>query len=432
MPLDKPALTIAVPTFNNFEQLKNCLFTLIKYVEFPFKIVIINNGDKLDINGNSFEKSLRQFVHYPALEIITPGENLGWQRSINKVFLEHCDTPFFCMMNDDLIFIPYHRTFIRQMMNYFRFDEVGAVGPSTNYVMGAQNINYHQFLLFSTGLLIGFFMLVRSKAFSEVGGLDEGLIGGDDLDLSMNLRKQGYTLLVDRSAYVHHIGSQTGARVAGKYWNSTEYIDISNNTLIKKHGVRMWYETIKPKIDVFKPATHMTDKEGDIIRGWINGLETGLDVGCGANKTVEGSIGIDQTAPGLPGLAGGRKDTPCAADIIGDASDLPFDEDSQDYLVARHLFEHVIDPLKVLEEWYRVLRPEGVLAIACPDQDVCSTMTVDFSHLHAYNPDSLSLMLKRCGFKIDKIELIRPGYSFLIKAHKPEKGIQRLMKEAYA
>ena len=137
MLLDKPQMTIAVPSFHNFDQLRNTLFTLTTYVEFPYKVVVINNGDPKDINGNDFESALRQYIKYPALEVITPGTNLGWQKSINKVFLEHCDTPLFCMMNDDLIFIPYQRTFFRQLCGYFRFDEVGAVGPSTNFVMGS-------------------------------------------------------------------------------------------------------------------------------------------------------------------------------------------------------------------------------------------------------------------------------------------------------
>jgi len=430
---DKPLLTIAIPTFNNFDQVRDCLFTLTRYVEYPYKIVVVNNGDALDANGNSFEESLLKYIRYPALEVITPGTNLGWQKAINKVFLEHCDTEFFCCMNDDLVFIPYQDAFLRTLMCYFRFAEVGAVGPSTNFVMGSQNIFFHQFpMAFETALLIGFLMVIRSKAFSEVGGLDDGLIGGDDLDLSINLRKAGYKLLVDRSCYVHHIGAQTGPRVAVGYWNSTEHVDLSNNTLIRKHGIKWWHETMKPKIDLFVPVTQTSDEEGDVIREWVKDLETGIDVGCGANKTVEGSLGYDQDFPGNLGIAGGRKIGECEADIVGEASDLPFEDDSQDYLIARHLFEHILDPIKLLEEWYRVLRPSGVLVVACPDQDVCSTILMDFSHLHAYNPESLSAVLITCGFHVDQVELIRPGFSFVIKARKYQKGINQLMTEAYA
>lgn len=414
---DKPQLTIAIPSFNNFTQLKDCLVTLTKYVEFPFKIIVINNGDELDNSGVPFEKALRSHVSYPQLEIIRPGENLGWQRSINKVFLEHCDTEYFAMFNDDLVFIPYHQTFLRQLMSYFRYTEVGAIGPSTNYVMGAQNIWFHQFpQCFETGLLIGFCLIVRSSVFSEVGGLDEGLIGGDDLDLSINIRKAGLKLLVDRSCYVHHIGAQTGPRVTGTYWNSTDHVDVSNNTLIRKHGVKWWYETILPKIDLFKPVSQYTDAEGDVIRKWVKGLPTGIDIGCGQNKTIENSVGIDKDAPGEVGLAGGRKHGVCEADMVGEATALPMEDSSQDYIVARHVFEHLIDPIAALDEWRRILKPGGTLAIVCPDQNRCNSMVMDFTHLHAYTPKSLEKLLYRNGFWPLDTVLIDPGYSFVIKA----------------
>jgi SAM-dependent methyltransferase len=55
-------------------------------------------------------------------------------------------------------------------------------------------------------------------------------------------------------------------------------------------------------------------------------------------------------------------------DVIAPAGRLPFGDASQDFVLASHLLEHVQDPLGVLKEWHRVLRPDGLLFLKLPDQ----------------------------------------------------------------
>jgi ubiquinone/menaquinone biosynthesis C-methylase UbiE len=49
--------------------------------------------------------------------------------------------------------------------------------------------------------------------------------------------------------------------------------------------------------------------------------------------------------------------------ILGDVQDLPFKENSFDIVYCRYILEHVPDPLRVLKEARRVLRPGGQLFI---------------------------------------------------------------------
>lgn len=56
-------------------------------------------------------------------------------------------------------------------------------------------------------------------------------------------------------------------------------------------------------------------------------------------------------------------------DVIGTAEDLSsFGDDSLDFVIANHLFEHLEYPIKALLEFQRVLRPGGVLYLALPDK----------------------------------------------------------------
>jgi SAM-dependent methyltransferase len=53
-------------------------------------------------------------------------------------------------------------------------------------------------------------------------------------------------------------------------------------------------------------------------------------------------------------------------DLVADAADLPLADDSQDYVLTSHVLEHAPDTIRTLEEWLRVLRPEGALFLVLP------------------------------------------------------------------
>jgi predicted SAM-dependent methyltransferase len=58
-----------------------------------------------------------------------------------------------------------------------------------------------------------------------------------------------------------------------------------------------------------------------------------------------------------------------APDIIADADRLTSLADaSQDFVIANHLLEHLPDAIGAMKEWYRVLRPGGILFLALPDK----------------------------------------------------------------
>lgn len=56
-------------------------------------------------------------------------------------------------------------------------------------------------------------------------------------------------------------------------------------------------------------------------------------------------------------------------DMIADAEDLgPLLSDSQDFVIACHVLEHMPNPLKALLEIFRVLKPGGILYLSIPDK----------------------------------------------------------------
>jgi SAM-dependent methyltransferase len=102
-----------------------------------------------------------------------------------------------------------------------------------------------------------------------------------------------------------------------------------------------------------------------------------LDLACGIGQTTrliatylgpQGEcVGVDQD-PALIETA--RTGPPAKARLAfqtADASALPFDASSFDFVFTRYLLIHVPDPLAVLREMHRVARPGGIVAVQEPD-----------------------------------------------------------------
>lgn len=95
-------------------------------------------------------------------------------------------------------------------------------------------------------------------------------------------------------------------------------------------------------------------------------LETmnGIEIGCGGDAIVPEAIGIDLDFPY----------TRCGLSPIqfkGNGATLPWFKDySLDYVYSSHLFEDFDQPENkdVLQEWMRVLKPQGLLILLLPDQ----------------------------------------------------------------
>jgi len=420
----KPQLTILIPTYQNFQTLTNCLLSLIKYTEYPYKVVVLNND--ASPAGRATMDQLKQ-TDFEDLHLVHLSSNQGWMGAINRG-MEYVDTPYVCMCNDDVLFIPGDKAFWRKLIRHLG-GRVAAVGPSSNYVAGWQSL----FRLDSppalpVKYLIGFCMVLRTEIFQDFL-LDEILPGGDDLDLSIRLRQAGWELIAEKDAYLHHIGSLTGGKLYAGYWNSAEQQDQTNNALVRKHGLDAWFDcvTMEPfsrdtADDDLKAALSEEDAwVGERVQKVLEEGKTGANIGCGHNY-IDGFTNIDKAQEGEKG-AGGRKFEGAKVDLSADAHEIPLPDNSFDFILARHLFEHLIDPVEALREWTRLLKPYGSIVITCPnDSGEGETLVIDFTHLHAYTPESLQHLLGQVGFRLRDGKAFAVG-SFGVEVFIGEKGL---------
>lgn len=403
-----PLVTLLIPTFRNHPTFLQCFLSLVKYTEYPYKVLVLNNDPTP--GGKAIYDTLVKETDFDDIEVLHLGTNLGWMGAINAG-MKRVDTPQVCIMNDDLLFVPGHKAFWRVLARHLG-GEVAAVGPSSNFVTGPQSLFHLETPpAFPVKFLIGFCMMLRTDLFRQVGLLDEMLPGGDDFDLSIRLRQLGYTLVAEKDAYVHHVGSVTGRQVWGQHWDSLQHRDDTNNALIRKHGLKVWYDTLdyQPFSKASAPPGLQAalSEEDDWWRAVLPKEQRGFNVGCG-DSVLEGVPGLDLSKPGERS-AGGRKFTGAEPDVTGDASALPLQDASLDFLAARHVFEHLVDPVAALREWQRVLKPGGLLLVSCPDYDGIDTMLIDYTHLHAYTLPSLLNLLSVVGFEAEDFRTFAVG-----------------------
>lgn len=384
---------VIIPTFNNPDYLIPCVQSMLRTRQmYPIHIIVVNNGTK---------GSCDMLGHWKEVTMIEAGHNRGWCGGLNQG-LQHSQSEFVMFANDDIVIPRSSSLWLRQMMEPFRLPEVAQVGPSTNVVMGSQNIfDQEHRASFCVPFLIGFCVLNRRADLDLIREgeqyADEQLPGGDDLDFGIRLRRHGKWLLCDRETFVYHHGFKTGIRVHGSAerggWNSDRMTDATTNALIRKHGLRAWLSLWQPSTN----APEGSDMEGDRVRELLQGVEgVGYELGGGGVNTRSDAVNVDRVprGEGVPFT----NQTSRADQIVDLNGTFPMGASSASYLIARQVIEHLIDPLWFLQECYRVLRPDGVLVVTTPNQALVNGIPLNGEHLHAFTSGSLTRLAQAAGF----------------------------------
>jgi len=94
-----------------------------------------------------------------------------------------------------------------------------------------------------------------------------------------------------------------------------------------------------------------------------------LNIGCGYGWNAPGWIGIDYDGTSAVWSNGQGNHSYLNIDIL---KGLPFENYSVDIIFCSHMLEHFTynEAILVVAEFYRVLKPEGILALIVPDLDI--------------------------------------------------------------
>ena len=150
----------------------------------------------------------------------------------------------------------------------------------------------------------------------------------------------------------------------------------------------------------------------------------GLDIGAGSFKVLPQVVSVDN---GFDNVMFG---IPFKADVtVKSAEDLTvFGSQTMDFVYSSHLLEHLEKPEKALKEWWRILRPKGVMVLYLPHEDLYPKVGepgANPDHKHNLNEQKVidwmrdigRWDLERCEKRSDDDE-----YSFLMVFRKREVG----------
>lgn len=106
------------------------------------------------------------------------------------------------------------------------------------------------------------------------------------------------------------------------------------------------------------------------------------------------------------------------ADVKADICDLPFKDNSFDFIICNHVLEHIPDDTKAMQELYRVLAPLGTAIVQVPydakraityeddtitDQSERTRIFGQYDHLRVYGMDYFK-KLSSIGFDVNALD----------------------------
>jgi GT2 family glycosyltransferase len=227
--LERP-VSIVIPAFNQLHYCKQCVTSIAANTLHPYRLILVDNG--------STDGVAEYFDSVPRAEVVHAEQNLGFAGGVNLGLARA--TGHVVILNSDTL-VP--RAWLGRLVHALgSADDIGIVGPMTNYASGPQQIDGLEFTSldeitqFATRLayeqadastdtdrLVGFCLLIRDSVPEKVGQFDEsfGIGNYEDDDYCLRVRQAGYRLRIARDCFVFHYGNRTflGMEFTGDRWS---------------------------------------------------------------------------------------------------------------------------------------------------------------------------------------------------------------------
>jgi N-acetylglucosaminyl-diphospho-decaprenol L-rhamnosyltransferase len=255
------AIGLVIVSWNTAELLVRCLRSLqADVVAGRVEVVVVDNGSADDSVHLAQEAA-------PWATVIEAGENLGFGPAVNRG-AAMLSGPWLVAANAD---VEFHAGALERMRTAaLAHPRAGAVAPRLLLPDGATQHSTHPFptlsvsVIFNLGLYrvvpglgerlclegfwdpsrprpvpwaIGACMLLRRRAFDEVGGFDDRQwMYAEDLDLCWRLRSAGWTVRYEPDAVVEHVASAATAVAFGSSV-TTRFMAATYSMLLRRRGI---------------------------------------------------------------------------------------------------------------------------------------------------------------------------------------------------
>ncbi|RJP20684.1 MAG: glycosyltransferase [Candidatus Abyssobacteria bacterium SURF_5] len=203
---DLPVVSIIVPAYNSRATIGPCLQS-IRALEYPaekIELIVIDNGSKDETRDIAAKAGATVIVRSDIF--VSEMRNVAAKQARGEVF---------AFVDSDCVIAA---DWLINALRHLKNEAVGAAG--CGYALGASPcwIERHWFYLHldSGARAVTFLpagnMAVRQSVFQKVGGFDPHLETGEDSDLCLRLRKEGFQIISDGAIRNVHLGNPKSLR----------------------------------------------------------------------------------------------------------------------------------------------------------------------------------------------------------------------------
>lgn len=185
-----------------------------------------------------------------------------------------------------------------------------------------------------------------------------------------------------------------------RYWQSMREFDDTAGTLPKAGSKVRRFEQSRRRLNAIAAALAKSPAQIHL-----------LDVGCSSGALLQAAVRLGFDAEGVEPAPEAARAAQSAGLRVrqGLLEEIGYDERSFDAVTLFEVIEHLPDPLRLLRECHRILRPGGLLMIGTGNRDSWTARSMgphweylDISrhggHISFFSPRSMRIAADRAGF----------------------------------
>jgi GT2 family glycosyltransferase len=248
MSIRLPEFSIIIPVYNRPDEIEELLESMASQTNRQFEVVIVEDGSdkKSDVVIGKYEDKLDISYYYKENNGPGASRNYGMDRANGNYYI---------FLDSDCILPP---GYFQTIVDYFSRSYVDAFGgPDSaheDFSELQKAVNYSMTSFFTTGGIRGggekmekfhprsFNMGISREVFKKTGGFPQirfalAKAAGEDMDLSIQIKKHGFTTALIKEAYVYH-KRRTSLK---QFWRQVSNFGMARISIFQRHP-----ESLKP------------------------------------------------------------------------------------------------------------------------------------------------------------------------------------------
>ncbi len=403
--------SIIITSFQQDEYLKEAILSCYNQTfQKPFQVIVVNDsGDGLNLQIELPERPEIDFIY------IKNPKNIGCQKSYNLgcYFANDEKNSFLIRCDGDDQLLPNALTDLEEFLNEHDNRKLGFVYSDLK-IMGSNKIRkYPEWQDGSIKSLenIGHLQAIKKSVADEIGHFDITLKYSHDTDQIIRVIEKGYQIKhIPKVLYYNRLHEAQYTQKFVQEGNDPSYW----KNLIFQRAIQerpdIWIEG-RQEVIMATSGSHLWRSETEFINNFLKTKENmlnGIDLGSNNKKKINYAVGIDKDRNG------GKTN-----ELVWDGTkELPFRDETLDFICASHLIEHIKDPVQAIEDWFKKLRQGGLLLLIVPHKSFIpniGTQAGDPTHVADYTPeDFIKIVLEKLEvkYKLVSFNNINNNWSF--------------------